>query len=51
MNDEAIYYVDYIYDGQKINPDNILEIANMEDLWGKDVDEPFIAIKNLKITP
>ena len=51
MNDEAIYYVDYIYDGQEINPDNILEIANMEDLWGKDVDEPFIAIKNLKITP
>lgn len=51
MNDEAIYYVDYIYQGENINPSNILEIANMEDLWGKDVDEPFVAIKNLKITP
>lgn len=23
----------------------------MENLWGKDIDEPFIAIKNLKISP
>lgn len=51
MTDEAIYYVDYIYDGQNINPTNILEIANYEDLWGKDIDEPYIAIKNLKISP
>lgn len=51
MTDEAIYYVDYIYNGQDINPTNILEIANYEDLWGKDIDEPYIAIKNLKISP
>lgn len=51
MKDEAIYYVDYIYDGQNINPKNILDIANLEELWGKDLDEPYVAIKNLKITP
>lgn len=51
MNDQAIYYVDYIYDSNTINKQNILDIANLEDLWGKDMDEPFIAVRNLKITP
>lgn len=51
MNDEAIYYVDYIYDSNNINPTNILDIAHLEDYWGKDIDEPFVAIRNLKITP
>ena len=51
MNDEAIYYVDYIYEGTNIQPVNIFDIANMEELWGKDLDEPYIAVRNLKITP
>ena len=51
MNDEAIYYVDYIYDKYNINTDNILAIANMEDYWGKDLDEPYVAIKSVRITP
>ena len=51
MNDEAIYYVDYIYDSNNIKGTDILEIAELEDLWGKDIDEPFIAIHGLKITP
>lgn len=51
MNDQAIYYVDYIYDANMINGQNILDIANLDDLWGKDLDQPFIAIRNLKITP
>lgn len=50
INDEAIYYVDYIYNGTNVNPQNILDIAGLDDLWGKDVDEPLIAIKSLKIT-
>lgn len=50
MNDEAIYYVDYIYDPSSIEPRNIYDIANMDNLWGKDIDEPYVAIKNLKIT-
>ena len=50
MSNEAIYYVDYIYDGSNINPQNILDIAEMNSFWGKDIDESLIAIKGLKIT-
>ena len=51
MTDQAMYYVDYIYNGQNVDPHAILEIANLEDLWGKDMDEPFVAIEHLKVTP
>ena len=51
MTGEAIYYVDYIYTPDKINPNNILDIADLDDLWGKDMDEPFVAVKGLKIKP
>lgn len=49
MSDEPIYYVDYIYDGSNISPQDILTIAGMEDLWGQDVAEPLLCIKGLKI--
>jgi single-stranded DNA-specific DHH superfamily exonuclease len=48
---EPIYYVDYIYDNLDVNPSNILTIANLKGLWGKDMNEPYIAIERLKITP
>lgn len=51
VKDEAIYFVDYIFDANNISGQAILEIANLENLWGKDIDQPFIAIKGLKITP
>jgi len=38
MKDEAVYYVDYIYNADTINEQNILDIANLDDLWGKDMD-------------
>ena len=50
ISDEAIYYVDYIYDNCNVNPEHILNIAQYPELWGKDIDEPYIAIKGLKIT-
>ena len=49
-SDEAVYYVDYIYNGHEVNSNHILDIARLNHLWGKDMDEPFIAIKNLKVT-
>lgn len=49
-SDEAVYYVDYIYNGHEVNGNHILDIARLNHLWGKDMDEPFIAIKNLKVT-
>ena len=50
MSDETIYYVDYIYKGVNVEPQNILDIASMESFWGKDVDEALVAIENLKIS-
>ena len=50
ISDEAIYYVDYIYDGIHVNPEHVQDIAQYPELWGKDMDEPFVAIKGLKVT-
>lgn len=50
ISDEPIYYVDYIYDGENVDWQNILDIADMDCYWGKDVDESFIAIRNLTVT-
>lgn len=50
ISDEAVYYVDYIYNGINVKPEHILDIANLNHLWGKDVDESLIAVEHLKIT-
>ena len=50
MPDEAIYYVDYIYQSNNIKSDDILSIAEMEDLWGKDIDQPLICIEKIKVS-
>ena len=50
MSDEAIYYVDYIFEGQNCNPQIILDIAEMDDYWGSEVDEALVAINGLKVT-
>ena len=47
---EPIYYVDYIYNGVDVKADDVLTIANLSHLWGKDFDEAIVAIENLKIT-
>ena len=50
MSSEPIYLVDYIYKGNEVNPKNIIDIAELDNLWGKDMDEPFVAIEQLKVT-
>lgn len=50
MSDEPIYFVDYIYDGINVNPQNILDIADMDCYWGMGCEESLVAIKNLKVT-
>jgi single-stranded DNA-specific DHH superfamily exonuclease len=47
---EPIYYVDYIYNGVNVNPQDIFTIAELTNLWGKDMDEAEIAIKDLKVS-
>ena len=50
MPDEPIYYVDYIYYGNNLNPDDILSIAEMEDLWGKDIDQALLCLEGIKVS-
>lgn len=50
MATEPTYYVDYIYRGTEVNPQNILDIAGMDQYWGKDVPISLIAIEHLKVT-
>lgn len=50
VTSEPIYFVDYIFRGKEVNGSHILDIAALEDLWGKDMPEPYIAVESLKIT-
>ena len=49
MSNEPLYYVDYIYNNGDVDPQAVLDIAYLDELWGKDIDEPYIAIKGLKV--
>lgn len=44
------YKVDFIWDVDMINENDIYEIADFNYLWAQDVDEPLVAIENIKIT-
>lgn len=50
MSSEPIYYVDYIWRAQEVDPKAIIEIAEMAPYWGKDFDEALVAIQGLQIT-
>lgn len=50
MQSEPLYYVDYIFKGVDVKPEVILEISNLNDLWGQDIDESLICVENLKVT-
>ena len=49
MPDEPVYYVDYAYEDSSFAGQDILDIAYLDELWGKDMDEPYIALKGIKI--
>lgn len=50
METEPLYYIDYIFKGVDVQSDTILEIANLNDLWGQDLEESLICVENLKVT-
>lgn len=50
MASEPIHYVDYIYRNTNVDPNQILEIAELDGIWGKDVEESYVAIDGLKVT-
>lgn len=44
------YYIDLEYDANYLIPADVLNIANFDNLWGQGIEEPFILVKNLKIS-
>jgi single-stranded-DNA-specific exonuclease len=50
MSSEPIYYVDYVWRAQEVDPAAILDIADMDKYWGKDMDEALVAIQGIQIT-
>lgn len=47
---EACYHVDYLWEGDRVDGQVIEDIAGYGYLWGKDMPESKVGIKNLKIT-
>ena len=49
ISEEPTYFVDYIWDASVVDGEKILEIANMNDYWGKDIDRAMVLIKNITV--
>ena len=43
------YKVDYIFQNDNMNLNDILELANLKSIWGQGVEEPLIAIEHIKV--
>lgn len=46
----ACYKVDFIYNGFDFNPKDVIQIAEHADIFGQTVEEPRVAVENVKIT-
>lgn len=49
MSDEPLYYADFIYNDFSFAPQDILDIAYLNHLWGQNMEKPYIALKGVKI--
>ena len=45
------YKVDFIFQQNDYEASDILDIANLKHLWGQGMEEPYIVLKNIYITP
>ena len=43
------YLVDFIYNENFINCEEILDIARWYDLWGQKMDEPLVCLQRIKV--
>ena len=50
MASEPVYYVDYIWNANDVDTEAILEIAEMDRFWGKDIEEAYVAIQGIQVT-
>jgi single-stranded-DNA-specific exonuclease len=44
------YKVDFEFDCDNFNSQDIIKIAELKSIWGQGVEEPLIALTNIKIT-
>ena len=47
---EPVYWVDYIWTKNEVSPQDILSIANAKDLWGQEIPEPYICLKDIALS-
>lgn len=50
MPDEPAHLVDYIYKGNEVKGDQLLDITELKDVYGKDINEAYVAVEKLKVT-
>ena len=50
MDFSPCHKVDFIFDANNFNSFDILEIANLKSIWGQGIEEPEIAIENIKVS-
>ena len=50
MPDEAIHYVDYIYHNTDVKEPQLLDITNLSNLYGKDINKSLVAVERLKVS-
>lgn len=46
---DMVYYVDYIWDSDNINPDTIIDLSELNDYIGTDFDRPLVYVTDIKI--
>jgi single-stranded-DNA-specific exonuclease len=51
FNFTPCYNVDFIFNGDNFKGSDIIEIADLKCLWGQGIDEPYIALENVRVTP
>lgn len=49
ISNEPIYYVDYIFSADHIDPDTVLSLAGMNDYLGTGIDRPLVYIEDVPL--
>ena len=50
MSDDTVHYVDYIYRNTDVKEQQLLDITNLSNLYGKDINEALVAVERLKVS-
>lgn len=46
---EPVYWVDFIWLKNQVDPGTILDIARHKDLWGQSIPEPYVCLKDIPL--